>query len=634
MAGAGGWGAFAGSVTLSRRIVASVALGLALVLLLFSLVALWTIQESTRAAYADRVELARFMARHVDHLLLSTLDLLEREAIGLGPALRAEGSMRVSQQDRLADLRLSVGGFAILSVTDATGTTVWTEPSQWGVVLGSPLQHPGVQLVLATGRPQITEFFSPTEGGRLLPCLAVPLWDEEGQVAGSLMAELDLDREGLGLLPHGMDTAGMRMRLLHQSGQEVGHDGSRGPDFSHEPLLRDLIQSGESGYRLHRPNGAGSFPVHLVAYAPLETLPSMGVLVEQPRDVVVAVPNRLRLRLALLGLGVLVLSATVAWLDVRRVVGPLNELTQAARRFAAGQLDEPVTLERADELGVLASAFETMRQRLRRSLEEVAAWNRELEARVEARTAEVEARNRELARLYDSLRERERERAELLQRVMAGQEEERRRLAQELHDEASQLLASLQIGLERLGQAEQGAEGMRDLVRELQEIAGQTLAAVHRLAVELRPSVLDDAGLVAAVELCLQESTRRWGLRVDFAQVGLDGVRLIPAAETAVYRIVQAAVTNAAQHARAQHLSLLMERRDEKLVVAVEDDGCGFDLEAVRAAPLEQRLGLAGMEERAALIGASLTIETRPGGGTTVFLEVPLGLNKRREEER
>jgi methyl-accepting chemotaxis protein len=195
-----------------------------------------------------------------------------------------------------------------------------------------------------------------------------------------------------------------------------------------------------AGYRLHVHPLSIASGGHLVAYAPVLALPSWGVVLEQPRDAVVDGPRRLATRLAAVGLLALGLSAAVAWWDVRRVVRPLNHLTGAAGRFAAGELDQPVHVEhlgRVDELGVLARAFETMRRRLRASLSEIATWNRELEGRVAARTAEVESRSQELAALNERLQVRERERAELLQRLMAGQEDERRRLAQELHDETS-----------------------------------------------------------------------------------------------------------------------------------------------------------------------------------------------------
>jgi signal transduction histidine kinase len=207
---------------------------------------------------------------------------------------------------------------------------------------------------------------------------------------------------------------------------------------------------------------------------------------------------------------------------------------------------------------------------------------------------------------------------------MDAQEDERRRVAQELHDETSQALASLQLGLERLASMDCDPEQARELANHLRGVASGTLAEVHRLAVELRPSALDDLGLVAALERYLDGFPTEQGLEVDFAPVGVENIRLRPEAETAVYRIVQAALTNIVQHAGASHVSVLLEKRDRKLVLVVEDDGRGFDLAAVHAAPLEARLGLAGMEERATLIGAQLTIETAPGRGCTLFLEVSL----------
>ncbi|MBI4497793.1 MAG: GAF domain-containing protein [Chloroflexi bacterium] len=765
--------------SLSGRIVTSVALGLTFLLLVFGAVVLWTVDESAEAAYAERVTLAQAFVRRVDDVLRYALVTLEREAVGL--RINPGQPLTDHQIRHLDDLHRQIGIFTVLSMTDTLGSTVWTYPQRADIRIGAPLTHPSVQLVLRTDRPQITELPSPTGEDTVFACLAVPLHDENGRLVGALMAEIDPGHPALTLLPSEEGGDGVHVSLMNAAGRvlagsEVVHAGV-GP--AHRALLDDLIVGQVAGYRVHQPPPETGIPAHLVAYAPVWLLPSWGVVVEQVQDVVLALPYRLQQRLVLFGLITLLFVAVLAWYDVRRVVGPLQYLTSVASRFAGGQLDEPVYLERADELGILARAFELMRQRLRASLAEIEEWNRELERRVAARTAEVERRNRELAhlnaiagvvsgsleartmlqrtlnhvvqitgveagcfwvsesngsalvaaaqfglpgtvqaervcidrclcgraarlnqvligpgagidpealacqaaglqsavavplpageqvqgvlflgskqpdyfpesgvatlaaigrqvgialanaRLYESLQARERERAELLQLVIDGQEEERRRLAQELHDETSQALASLQLGLERLAAGSDPGHARR-LAAQLQQVAAETLAEVHRLAIELRPSVLDDVGLVAAIERYLQEYRHRWGLTTDFAPVGVDAVRLIPAAETAVYRIVQAALTNVAQHAQAQHVSVLLQERDGRLVVVVEDDGRGFDLAAVHAAPLERRLGLAGMEERASLIGATLTIETGPGTGTSVFLEVPLEPNYRK----
>lgn len=177
------------------------------------------------------------------------------------------------------------------------------------------------------------------------------------------------------------------------------------------------------------------------------------------------------------------------------------------------------------------------------------------------------------------------------------------------------------MGLRTLGEAK-GAPEVRRRSEELRSVAADALEEVHDLALQLRPSVLDDLGLPAALERYVEECRRRYRLRIDLAIHGLDGERLPPTVETAVYRIVQEALTNVARHAQASMASVLLERRDQSILAIVEDDGVGFDPAAVRGSG--QRLGVYGMHERAELLGGSLTIESQPGSGTSLFVTIPL----------
>jgi signal transduction histidine kinase len=164
-----------------------------------------------------------------------------------------------------------------------------------------------------------------------------------------------------------------------------------------------------------------------------------------------------------------------------------------------------------------------------------------------------------------------------------------------------------------------------DRLLELKAIVADTLDGVRNLAMDLRPSVLDDLGLVPALPRYVRTCQDRHQLAVDFQTVGLEGGRLPAPVETALYRIVQEALTNVAQHANATEVGLLLEVRAGAVVPIVEDDGCGFD--ATRLIPgesAERWLGLSGMRERAELLGGRLTIESTPGVGTTLFVEVPL----------
>lgn len=232
----------------------------------------------------------------------------------------------------------------------------------------------------------------------------------------------------------------------------------------------------------------------------------------------------------------------------------------------------------------------------------------------------------ENARLWEELKRKEEMRGHLLEETISAQEAERKRIARELHDQTGQLLTSLMVGLKALEMS--NPKETRHKIANLRQLTAQTLDEVHNLALELRPSSLDDLGLISALEQYTREYSSKFGVSADFQAIGFDSRRLPPETEITLYRIVQEALTNVAKHAEATKVSVLLEARGPSIVAIVEDDGKGFDVHKKSTA--KERLGLYGMYERAELIDARLTIESRPGKGTTVFVEVPL---KERETE-
>jgi signal transduction histidine kinase len=205
-----------------------------------------------------------------------------------------------------------------------------------------------------------------------------------------------------------------------------------------------------------------------------------------------------------------------------------------------------------------------------------------------------------------------------LRRVVEAQELERRRLARELHDETGQALTSILLGLKPLEERLDDAVS-RAAIADLRALVVSTLQDVRRLAVELRPSALDDFGLVAALERLTASFTEQSGIVVDF-QTSLADERLSDEVETALYRIVQEALTNVVKHARARHVSILLARSSGAIKAVIEDDGQGFD-------PAEESLdgfGLVGMRERLALLGGRLEVESGGEGGTAIAAEVPI----------
>jgi signal transduction histidine kinase len=205
-----------------------------------------------------------------------------------------------------------------------------------------------------------------------------------------------------------------------------------------------------------------------------------------------------------------------------------------------------------------------------------------------------------------------------LRRVVEAQELERASLARELHDETGQALTSILLGLKSLEDSVEGDKA-HVAVGELRELVVSTLQNVRRLAVELRPSALDDFGLVPALERLVTTLREQSDLVVDL-EARLGDERLPAEAETALYRIVQEALTNVVKHARASRVSISLVRKGGSAVVVVEDDGHGFEPDATRA----EALGLVGMRERVGLVGGRLTVESTRGSGTTLVAEVPL----------
>jgi signal transduction histidine kinase len=207
----------------------------------------------------------------------------------------------------------------------------------------------------------------------------------------------------------------------------------------------------------------------------------------------------------------------------------------------------------------------------------------------------------------------------LSRRLLEVQEEERRHLARELHDEVGQMLTGMGLILKTNGALT--ADAARAGFEKAQTLVDELLERVRQLSFDLRPAALDQLGLLPGLLALFERYTRQTGVLVDFKHQGVDG-RFAPEVETTAYRIVQEALTNVARHAGVAGVTVRAWTTKDMLSVQIEDRGHGFDLEAVLATPRSS--GLVGMQERATLQGGRLTIESRPGAGTQITAELPL----------
>ncbi|MEU1464858.1 sensor histidine kinase [Streptomyces sp. NPDC005727] len=221
----------------------------------------------------------------------------------------------------------------------------------------------------------------------------------------------------------------------------------------------------------------------------------------------------------------------------------------------------------------------------------------------------------ELIRAFNAMLERlEQERATSSARALFAQEAERRRIAQELHDEVGQSMTAILLALKRA--ADQAGEPLRGELHQMQEITRESLDEVRRLVRRLRPGVLDDLGLVSALTSLTEDFAAHTGLQVQ-RRFDADLPALEPETELVLYRVAQESLTNAARHAEADRVVVALQQAEGRVELAVTDDGCG--IEAAR-----EGAGIRGMRERALLIGARIDITPAPGAGTQVRLTAPV----------
>jgi len=261
-----------------------------------------------------------------------------------------------------------------------------------------------------------------------------------------------------------------------------------------------------------------------------------------------------------------------------------------------------------DEIGRLAAAFNSMTEALARSRDE------------------IEQFNRQLLRRNEELQHKEVSRRRLLDKLIHAQEEERKRVARELHDQVGQSLTAL---IMRLGSTEEMIPPETDQVKsqlsEICTLATEILEEIRRLMMDLRPALLDDLGLIPAVRSYAETQLGRSQVR---AQVEVAGVKrkLPPFVDTALFRVVQEAVTNIVKHAEAQKATIQLRFNASSILATIEDDGKGFNRAEVGRNGTT--LGLLGMEERVNLLGGTWQIESQQGRGTRVAVEIPIPLEQ------
>ncbi len=589
---------------------------------LFAYLGTAALSENTQRTLQERVVLAQMTASYVDALL----DNIENVLIHTAAEQDWSDPKHIDVALDHAQHRLGLFASRVFLV-DPTGAVVAAYPQTPETISFSNVTP--VVAVLKGSSFAVSHVAQPIDSSEPSVVAAAPIWDTSGTLTGAIAITLNFSNPNIrafsnpiGLGQSGyMDLVALDGRILASTRPgRIGNESDHGSSL--RGMIRDHRQAVSACHDCHTSPAEPEPQAEVLAFAPLERA-QWGITVRQSEDEVFAPTRLLQSRIFELMVVMLAGALVLVYFATRSVIVPVQALTAATRRIADGDLDSPIKTQGHDEVGVLAQSFDEMRVRLKNSTEEIQAWNRELDARVQERTAAYEAAAQENARLYAELQRKEQLRGELLRRVISAQEDERKRIARELHDETSQSLTALMVGLDTVQMASaHDLQKANTHLRNSKSIAETLLRNIHRLVADLRPSLLDDLGLVPAIVWYGEQRLKPLGITFQMDEDGLKD-RLPPSIETALFRIVQEAMTNVVRHARASVVTVRFVRQDGCVTLQISDNGQGFDPQTLPPAG-GRGLGLRGMQERASILGGEFQMETAPGKGTTITVCVPL----------
>ena len=271
-----------------------------------------------------------------------------------------------------------------------------------------------------------------------------------------------------------------------------------------------------------------------------------------------------------------------------------------------------------------------LNQTLRQRAIDLAAANRSLKREIVRRRAGEEALKKSQQH-YRQLLEQSRHQQEqlryLARQILSSLEEERKKISRELHDEIAQTLTGINVHLASLkNEAAVNTKGLKKTISRTQRLVEKSVNIVHRFARELRPTLLDDLGLVPALHSYMKDFTKRTGIHIRFITFTSGWIEQLDSTRrTVLYRVAQSALTNIAQHAQASQAKVSIRKLHNAIRMEIHDDGKSFDVERVLFAKHFKRLGLLGMRERVEMVGGSFGVESAPGKGTTIRAQIPLG---------
>jgi signal transduction histidine kinase len=602
--------------SLKKRITLFVIFGISVMLLSLGVASHYIIQKDIDGLLNKKLALSRLTRNNVDNIIKDNISRLYDISLS-GVVDLNDGDMRPEKEAVKAAYRYSIFTDGIF-LLDNGGNTLLNYPERMRDASLNVLSIEPISRMLALGKPVVSNLYTVAPSEKKVIYVIVPLRDKNGRTVGVAGGQIDptspLLVQKLGLIDIGKNEF---IDIVDSNGVVIASsDPTR--MFIHcdrNSFFTTIIsQRKERVATCHVCHEAGNRKEKIstvLAFVPLETAPWGISIQELKADVFASAENLKRM---FIGLGVIFLgTAFILTIGISRsIVNPLKELIHGADLIARGDLSNPITPQGSDEIGILSKSFETMRRKLVISGERIQRHTLELETRVKERTRQIN--------------ESQRRAEKLLKKVISSQEEERKRIARELHDDTLQdmLAALMRVDICRLNPTKITMDKI-DIIRGIITKAYDGLISMMQ---NLRPSLLDDLGLIAAVQSLLNIHLGDKGIHYFINTEGLKDKRFRPEVEIILFRIVQEAVVNIARHSQAENVFVLFKCDINTVYAEIEDDGIGFDLSSLVMHAPDARdrrgLGIMGMKERALLIGGSMEICSQPGIGTKIGIKIPL----------
>lgn len=599
---------------MGRRITFSVILGIFTILICLGIVSYLSVHDSIQKSLDSRLALATIISKYFDRMLEENLTRLYDISIS--------GKIDFNDNDRELAKKALKAAYEYSIFTDG----VFLLDVYGNVVLTYPHREEGrvnllsiayVSKTLSEKKPVISNVYTIEPTRRKVIFVLVPLRDRNGEASGVVGGEINptnyMFSQLIKSIPAGTDTT---IELIDSYGTIIA---SNEPEriltsSDHNRFLSNLIANKQSivgtCHRCHSEETANKKRTDdMLAFAPLSIAP-WGISVREPHEIVFSPSAKLKKGFLILSL-ISIITAFLLGIGLSRgIVKPIQSLIQATQKIGKGNLSEPIVVSSRDEIGTLARSFDTMRVKLSESLESIQKHNIELENRVTERTKQI----RQSRQKVESL----------LKKLITSQEDERRRIARELHDDILQDISAFLIKLDICKMYPEKVS--TEKIEEMRSIALKTIDGIHTVIQNLRPSILDDLGLGPSIKWLLNRNLSEKGIHYYLTIDTEPGQRFEPEFEIEIFRIIQESIINIARHAKAENVIVAIKTEDDSVSVDIEDDGEGFDVySALRHTTDGGRgLGLLGMKERASLLEGRLQICSSPGNGTRVSFKIPL----------